>query len=111
MKPPRSRLQFGAMAGGALLLGSLVARAYDTSWIASGQPVTAAKLKADLDEVQTRLASLEAGRTASPEPGGVNIATPYINLLSGAVSIGRQDGSWLSGAARTGTGTVQLNFA
>jgi hypothetical protein len=45
----------------AVLLGAMaVAHAYDTSWIASSQPVSAAKLKADLDEAQTRLAALES---------------------------------------------------
>jgi hypothetical protein len=51
--------RFGIFAGAAVLFGSLVARAYDTSWIGSGQPVSAAKLKADLDEAQTRIATLE----------------------------------------------------
>ena len=37
----------------------LAAYAYDTTWIASAQPVSASKLKADLDEVQARLAVLE----------------------------------------------------
>jgi hypothetical protein len=44
----------------AVLIGSMaLARAYDTSWIASGQQVSASKLKGDLDEVQTRLTALE----------------------------------------------------
>ena len=34
--------------------------AYDTSWIASGQPLSAAALKDDLDEIQSRLEVLEA---------------------------------------------------
>jgi formylglycine-generating enzyme required for sulfatase activity len=36
----------------------LVAHAYDTQWIAAGQPLSASKLKADLDEVQARFAGL-----------------------------------------------------
>ena len=43
----------------AVLAGSMaVARAYDTSWIAPSQQVSASKLKADLDEVQSRLATI-----------------------------------------------------
>lgn len=34
---------------------AMTAHAYDTSWISSGQAVSAGQLKADLDEVQTRL--------------------------------------------------------
>jgi hypothetical protein len=47
----------------AVLVGSLaVARAtYTTNWIASGQQVSAANLKMDLDDVQTRLVALESG--------------------------------------------------
>jgi hypothetical protein len=43
-----------------VLVGSMaVARAYDTAWIASGTTVSATKLKADLDEAQTRITALE----------------------------------------------------
>jgi hypothetical protein len=44
----------------AILVGATaVTYAYDTAWIASGQPVSAAKLKADLDEAQMRIGALE----------------------------------------------------
>jgi hypothetical protein len=55
----------GLFAGAALMFGSLIARAYDTSWIATGQTISAAKLKADLDETQTRIAVLE-GQLSCP---------------------------------------------
>jgi hypothetical protein len=46
----------------AVLAGSMaVARAYNTTWIMSGQSVSAASLKGNLDEIQTRLAALENG--------------------------------------------------
>jgi hypothetical protein len=49
----------GFLAAASIVVGSLVARAYDTTWISSGQQVSAAKLKADLDEAQTRIVALE----------------------------------------------------
>jgi hypothetical protein len=59
-----------------MLTGSMaVARAYDTTWIASGLPLSATKLKADLDEAQARIAALE-GRSV---PSG---AIEYFNLTT-----------------------------
>ena len=43
-----------------VMAAGISARAYDTSWIAAGQPVSSSKLRADLDEIQTRLAALES---------------------------------------------------
>ncbi len=56
-------VRHGVLAGVALLLGSLIARAYDTSWIHSNQPISAASLKADLDEIQARLAAVAPAGT------------------------------------------------
>jgi hypothetical protein len=54
----------------AVLLGSMaVARAFDTSWVATGLPVSAMKLKQNLDEAQTRIATLESSRTCPDNPG------------------------------------------
>jgi hypothetical protein len=39
----------------ALAAPVAVARACDTNWIATGRPVSATSLKADLDEIQTQL--------------------------------------------------------
>jgi hypothetical protein len=39
------------------------ARAFDTTWIAPGQPLSADKLKADLDDVQSQLMALQAKAT------------------------------------------------
>lgn len=44
-----------------VMVAGVAAYAYDTAWIADGQPVSASKLKANLDEVQARLAALESG--------------------------------------------------
>jgi hypothetical protein len=52
----------GALAGVSLLLGSVIARAFDTNWISPNQTVSASKLKGDLDEIQTRLAALESDK-------------------------------------------------
>jgi hypothetical protein len=60
MKSNLSRFtRHGLLAALSLLLGSLIARAYDTSWIASNQPISAAQLKTALDEAQSRIAALE----------------------------------------------------
>jgi hypothetical protein len=37
----------------------VVARAYDSAWISTGQPISAASLKGTLDELHQRLAALE----------------------------------------------------
>jgi hypothetical protein len=50
----------------AVLFGSLIARAYDTSWIKAGQPVSSANLKSNLDEIQTRLLALESKPVSKP---------------------------------------------
>jgi hypothetical protein len=49
------------------------AHAYDTSWIQANAPVSAASLKADLDEAQTRLTNIEA-KTSRVAVAGV---TPF----------------------------------
>ncbi len=54
---PRKRWLVGA--GALLLTIAVTAKAYDTTWIASAQPLSSTKLKADLDEIQTRLGVLE----------------------------------------------------
>lgn len=66
-KSARRAVRWGLMPL-AVLLGSMAAaKAYDTTWIASGQPVSSAKLKADLDEAQSRLAALEGAIGAMPK--------------------------------------------
>jgi formylglycine-generating enzyme required for sulfatase activity len=50
---------FVALPIAVVIAAAMVARGYDTSWIAANQPLTAAQLKANLDEVQARLAALE----------------------------------------------------
>jgi microcystin-dependent protein len=58
----------------AVLTGSVaVARAYDTTWVAPGAALSAAKLKADFDEIQMRLAALE-GQSANSVPSGAVMA-------------------------------------
>jgi formylglycine-generating enzyme required for sulfatase activity len=45
-----------------------IARAYDTSWVLAGQPISATQLKQNLDEVQSRIVWLEGvtGRADCP---------------------------------------------
>ena len=58
-----------------------MARAYDTSWIQSGQPVSSSKLKSDLDEAQTRLTRLETNPTIG---GGATVNGNIIAAGSGS---------------------------
>jgi hypothetical protein len=44
------------------LATTTVALAYDTTWIVSGSPVPASRLRSNLDEIQTRLVALEANQ-------------------------------------------------
>ena len=48
--------------------------AYDTSWVGSGKPISAASMKASLDEIQSRLNALETKKTS------------YIRMAMGAPS-------------------------
>ena len=86
-----------ALAGIALLLGSVAARAYDTTWISSGEAISASKLKADLDEAQARLTALEANR----------VQRAFIGA-DGVVS--SQSGTWLATVSHPGMGTYNLTF-
>jgi microcystin-dependent protein len=53
---------------------AVFAAAYDTAWIADGQAVSATKLKADFDEIQTRLQALEAAASGTVIPPGTIVA-------------------------------------
>lgn len=81
-----------------IMAAAMVARAYDTLWIAPQQPVSSMKLKANLDEIQTRLASLETERTFR-----ATITT------TGAIST--QTGSWISLVNHAGTGNYVVSFS
>lgn len=50
-----------------VMAAAMMARAYDTTWIADGQTLSAAKLKADLDEIQQRLADAEKRLGGDPD--------------------------------------------
>jgi formylglycine-generating enzyme required for sulfatase activity len=85
----------GAGARIALFLGlpvalvmaaGVAAWAYDTSWIADGQPISASNLKQNLDEVQTRLTALESANqvlsgTVSTLQGQLQAANTSIATL------------------------------
>lgn len=49
--------------GALLMAAAMGAKAYDTSWIVLGQPISSSKFKANLDEIQSRLSLLEAQHT------------------------------------------------
>lgn len=74
---------------------ALVARAYDTSWVASGQPISATSLKSNLDEIQARLGAID-GQLAMAVPAGTIIAYGGENVPPGWMAC---DGRMLDGAA------------
>jgi hypothetical protein len=47
-------------------VAGMTAHALDTSWIATNQPVSSSKLKGNFDEIETRLAALEASTLGYP---------------------------------------------
>ena len=51
---------------GVIAASAMTARACDTSWIAPDQPISAASLKGDLDEISTRLTALESSTPGCP---------------------------------------------
>ncbi len=61
-------LAHGVLAGLAIVIGSLIAHAYDTTWIEPGQVISAQKLRGALDEAQTRISALEAQVAKVTEP-------------------------------------------
>jgi hypothetical protein len=86
----------GLLAALALLLGSLAARAYDTSWIAPGRVVSSSSLKAALDEAQSRIASLEAAAKNLPTVTAWTSWTPILHTSSSSTALPGQltNGRW-----------------
>jgi len=60
------RLWRYALPIGVIAASAMTARAFDTSWVAPNQPISAASLKDDLDEISTRLAALESSTLGYP---------------------------------------------
>jgi hypothetical protein len=73
----RRVLLYVVMPLGFVVVAGVAAHAYDTTWIASGQQVSAAALKNDLDEAQTRIAALEAFRAQATADGGYSLGATY----------------------------------
>lgn len=73
-----------------VMAAGLAAYAYDTMWIADGQPLSASKLKANLDEVQSRLAALESAiatlQATDCPTGYTKDATPGIVVCTRSVA-------------------------
>ncbi len=111
-------LKHGMLAGLAIVLGSLIAHAYDTNWISGGQAVSAMRLKTDLDEAQSRIvmletktAALENGRVASPIATGSNVGGATVTPVSGSQNCTvSQDGSWIAGATHPSVAKCQIIF-
>jgi formylglycine-generating enzyme required for sulfatase activity len=70
---------FIALPIAVVTAAAMAARAYDTSWIAAKQALSAAQLKANLDEVQQRLAVLE-GAGDCPAGYARDMSTTTITL-------------------------------
>jgi hypothetical protein len=86
----------------AILAGSVaVAHAFDTNWIQSGASVSAASLKADLDEIKTQLDNkvigdsenaqttkfiVKAGTASGATPFTVSFPTSFPHGLAGVVA-------------------------
>ena|ERR1043165_4087788 len=81
-----------------VMAASLMAHAYDTTWIAPQQQISSSKLKADLDEIQMRLAALEKE--------GVYRAT-----LGVTGEVVAQTGSWISVVNHPSPGNFVISFA
>ena len=93
---------------GIVMAAAVIARAYDTAWIAGSQPVSASKLKADLDEIATRLGAVESAATVAPrysllDLGGNYVAVPGSTALTGNADITTTAASTLE---ITASGTV-----
>ena len=81
---------FGVPVAVVMAAGA-AAYAYDTTWVASSQPLSASKLKADLDEGQTRLAALESltqqqATALGTLQGQLTTANANITTLNGLVT-------------------------
>jgi hypothetical protein len=96
------RLVFVAL--GLTAFGALAT--YDTSWIVSGKPVSAASLKAALDDIQTRLGLIETEVSfrATNNNGG-SLATGA-NNISGTYTISFNNGNAFD--APSGIFTAQI---
>jgi hypothetical protein len=70
---------FVALPIAVVMAAAMIARAYDTSWIANGQPVSATSLKGDLDEAEMRLTALESGNMTV---GGTKTFSSDLNVFS-----------------------------
>jgi len=69
-----------------IMAAAMMAHAYDTTWIAAQQPISSSKLKANLDELQTRLAALEKQRVYGATIGStgtiVGQTSPWISVIN-----------------------------
>src|SRR4051794_30314651 len=80
------------LAIGVIAASAMTARAFDTSWIAPDQPISAASLKGDLDEISTRLTTLENSTPGYPAVdsalnGGGLWCGPALTSLNVATSL------------------------
>ena len=96
------RLLFIGLPIAIILAAAVTARAtIDTSWIVQNQPLSSAKLKADLDDAEKRLAALEARKVTTL-------------TLDGGGNITAQDGAWINGTSpltptSAGNYTIMIN--
>jgi hypothetical protein len=84
------------LPGTLLMAAAMGAKAYDTSWIVTGQPVSSSKLKANFDELQSRLISLEAQHTETA-------------IISGGCLVSSKSSAWLTPSSN-GAGDCSILF-
>jgi formylglycine-generating enzyme required for sulfatase activity len=90
---------FVAFPVSLVMAAGLAARAFDTTWVQDGRPVSATALKADLDEISNRLAALEATDPACPRGYTQDTTLTTITVCKKALAGGVYDEMVKVGAA------------
>lgn len=87
---PRISIYIG-LPMAVVMASAMIAHAFDTSWIAPGQPLSSSQLKADLDETQSRLAALQGQITtpsfATRSPSAFHAGVTKATTITGAPPI------------------------
>lgn len=93
-------IRVGVVAAATLGV-TISAWSYSTSWIANGQTVSAAQLKQNLDEIQTRLVALEAPSIVEATSDAPNWGSQGQDFVHPSLFLDLQPGTWLIQAHAT----------
>jgi hypothetical protein len=99
----RRLLLFTGLPIAVVLTFALTAQALDTSWIAAGQTLSAAKLKASFEEVSARLAAIEAAQ-------GKQVQVSAEVTESGTIVRQFSTAGWTLNPTRPSVGNYVLSF-